>query len=49
MTYESARLLVAAWGSIYFGVLFSAAVAYALWPSKRKTFEAAAQIPLTED
>ena len=49
MTYETARSFVAAWGSIYFGVLFAAAVAYALWPSKKKTFEHAANIPLAED
>jgi cytochrome c oxidase cbb3-type subunit 4 len=49
MTYETARSFVAAWGSIYFGVLFSAAVAYALWPSKQKAFEEASKIPLTED
>jgi cytochrome c oxidase cbb3-type subunit 4 len=49
MTYETARAFVAAWGSIYFGVLFTAAIAYALWPSKRTTFERAAHIPLAED
>lgn len=49
MTYESARQFVAAWGSLYFAVLFAGAMVYALWPSKQKTFEAAAQIPLAED
>ena len=49
MTYETARQFVAAWGTIYFGILFAGALAYAFWPSKQKTFEAAAQIPLAED
>ena len=29
--------------------MFFAAIAYALWPSKRDTFEHAARLPLTED
>jgi cytochrome c oxidase cbb3-type subunit 4 len=49
MTYETARHFVAAWGSVYFGVMFAGALAYALWPSKKKTFESAANIPLNED
>lgn len=49
MTYETARELVATWGSVYFGLLFVAALAYALWPSKKAAFDEAARIPLTED
>jgi cytochrome c oxidase cbb3-type subunit 4 len=49
MTYETARHFVAAWGSVYFGLLFAGALTYAFWPSKKKTFEHAAHIPLAED
>lgn len=37
------------WGLLYFVILFLAVVAYALWPSNRKTFDAAAHVPLRED
>lgn len=49
MTSESLSALAASWGSIYFAVMFIAAVAYALWPSKREEFDHAARLPLTED
>ena len=49
LTSESLSAFAASWGSIYFAVMFFAAVAYALWPSKRDTFEHAARLPLTED
>jgi cytochrome c oxidase cbb3-type subunit 4 len=32
-----------------FVLLFLAVVAYALWPSKRQEFDAAARMPLRED
>jgi cytochrome c oxidase cbb3-type subunit IV len=43
------REFVASWGLLYFAVIFFVAIAYALWPSKRSSFEQAAQIPLIED
>ncbi|MDE2578351.1 MAG: cbb3-type cytochrome c oxidase subunit 3 [Hyphomicrobiales bacterium] len=43
------REFAASWGTLYFAVIFFAALAYALWPSKQQDFDAAAQIPLTED
>jgi cytochrome c oxidase cbb3-type subunit IV len=49
MTYESVREFVASFGTVYFGLLFTAALVYALLPSRRKLFEEAAQIPLRED
>jgi cytochrome c oxidase cbb3-type subunit 4 len=49
MTYESVRSLVAGWGSLYFVLIFTVAVVYALLPSRRKAYEEAAQIPLRED
>ena len=48
-TYAYWREFAATWGSLCFAAIFFVAVAYALWPSKRKTFDEAAQIPLIED
>ncbi|MGA2638888.1 cbb3-type cytochrome c oxidase subunit 3 [Methylocella sp.] len=48
-TYEVLQQFVASWGLAYFGVIFIIAVVYALLPSKRKTFDEAARIPLRED
>ncbi len=48
-TYQALREMAASWGSIYFGVIFIGAVAYALWPSNRKGFDEAANIPFRED
>lgn len=48
-TYHFLREFAATWGSLYFAAIFIIAVAYALWPSKGKTFDEAANIPLIED
>jgi cytochrome c oxidase cbb3-type subunit IV len=48
-TYEAWREFAATWGSAYFGLIFFAALVYALRPSRRKHFDDAAQIPLRED
>ncbi len=37
------------WGLVYFFLLFLAAVAYALWPSRQKEFDKMARLPLQED
>jgi cytochrome c oxidase cbb3-type subunit 4 len=49
MTSESLSAFAASWGSIYFAVMFIAAVAYALWPSKKTLFDHASRMPLSED
>jgi len=49
MTYESTTAFAASWGMAYFVVIFLIALAFALWPSKQKEFDEAAQIPLRED
>ncbi|MEY4091059.1 MAG: hypothetical protein RLZZ496_241 [Pseudomonadota bacterium] len=49
MTFETLSAFAASWGSIYFAVMFFAAVAYALWPSKKSLFDRASRIPLSED
>ncbi len=48
-SYQFWREFAASWNTVYFAVIFFAASAYALWPSKRKSFEDASQIPLIED
>lgn len=47
--YDLWREFVGIWGTIYFLVLFAAALTYALWPSKQEAFDKAAQSPLIED
>jgi cytochrome c oxidase cbb3-type subunit 4 len=46
MTYETVARWVQQGGTVYFVVLFGAALAYALWPKKREEFEKAARAPL---
>ena len=48
-SYQYWREAVASWGSLYFAAIFIVAVAYALWPSKGKAYDNAAQIPFIED
>ncbi len=47
--YESWRAFAASWGLIFFGLIFLCVIAYVFWPSRRRTFEADALIPLRED
>ncbi len=46
MTYETVSRWVQQGGTVYFSLLFIAALAYALWPKKREEFEKAARAPL---
>ena len=46
MSYETVARWVQQGGTVYFAVLFVAALAYALWPKKREEFEKAARAPL---
>ena len=48
-TFEVLSAFAATWGMAYFGVIFMIVLAYALGPSKRDQFNAAARIPLSED
>jgi cytochrome c oxidase cbb3-type subunit 4 len=48
-TFEALSAFAATWGMAYFGAIFMIVIAYALWPSKRAQFNAAARIPLSED
>ena len=48
-TYLALSEFAQTWGLVYFVVLFLAVLAYALWPSNGRSFDAAARIPLRED
>ena len=37
------------WGLVYFFIAFLCVCAYAYWPTKKRSFDEAAQIPLKED
>jgi cytochrome c oxidase cbb3-type subunit IV len=47
--YKTLAEFAQTWGLLYFVVLFGVAVAYALWPSRKQQFDAAARVPLRED
>jgi cytochrome c oxidase cbb3-type subunit 4 len=47
--YEDVLAFAQSWGSVYFTALFVIVVVYALWPSNKKKFSDAAQIPLREE
>jgi len=47
--YKTLAEFAQTWGLLYFAVLFAAAVAYAMWPSRKQQFDAAARVPLRED
>lgn len=46
MTYETVARFAQQGGLIYFGLIFLAGVAYAMWPSKKAEFDNAARMPL---
>ena len=46
--YEDVLAFAQSWGAVYFIAMFAVALAYALWPSNRVGFQAAAQIPLKD-
>jgi len=47
--YEFSRTWLATGGLIFFIVLFLGIVAYALWPSNKKTFDRMASLPMQDD
>ena len=48
-TYRAVSEFTQTWGLVYFIAIFSVALSYALWPSKKKQFDESARIPLRED
>ncbi len=49
MSYKILSEFAQTGGVLYFVALFAGALLYALWPSNRERFDAAARLPLSED
>jgi cytochrome c oxidase cbb3-type subunit 4 len=49
MTYQTLAAFAQTGGLLYFVGMFAAVVTYAFWPRNRTRFDAAAQMPLSED
>ena len=49
MTYQTLAAFAQTGGLLYFVGMFATVIAYALWPKNRTRFDAAAQMPLSED
>lgn len=48
MNYENLSSFAQTWGLLYFVAMFGVALAYALWPSNKDKFKAAAMTPLQD-
>ena len=48
LTYETVARFAQPGGLIYFGAIFLAGVAYALWPRNREAFKRLAHLPLQD-
>ena len=48
-TYQAVAEFAQRWGLIYFVAIFAVVLVYALWPSRQKQFDDAANIPFKED
>jgi cytochrome c oxidase cbb3-type subunit IV len=49
LTYETVARFAQQGGLIYFGLIFAAGVAYALWPKHKAAFQRMAHLPLEQD
>ena len=49
MTHDAVLVFSKTWGAVYLLTVFIVAVVWIYWPSKRKTYEDAAQWPLQEE
>ena len=49
LSYETVAIFAQQAGTLYFGAIFLAGVIYALWPSRKAAFDAAARLPLEDD
>ena len=47
--YDFSRTWLATGGLVFFFVLFLGIVAYALWPSNKRTFDRMASLPMQDD
>jgi cytochrome c oxidase cbb3-type subunit 4 len=48
-TYEAVARFAQNWGLVYFFIAFLGVVLFVLRPKARKTYDAAARMPLSED
>lgn len=48
-TYKAVAEFAQTWGLVYFVGIFLIVLVYALWPSRQRSFDEAARIPLRED
>lgn len=48
-TYKAVAEFSQTWGLVYFVGIFLIVLVYALWPSRQRSFDEAARIPLRED
>ncbi len=48
-TYRALAEFAQTWGLAYFVAAFVAVLVYALWPSRKRQFDEAANMPLRED
>jgi cytochrome c oxidase cbb3-type subunit 4 len=48
-TYKAVAEFAQTWGLVYFVIIFTAVLLYALWPSRKQQFDEASRIPLRED
>jgi cytochrome c oxidase cbb3-type subunit 4 len=48
-SYTSISEFAQTWGLVYFFVIFAGVLAYALWPSNKRSFDEASRVPLRED
>jgi len=49
LTYEAVARFAQQGGTVYFGLLFFAGVAYALWPTRKDLYQRIAKAPLEDD
>ncbi|MAU40522.1 MAG: CcoQ/FixQ family Cbb3-type cytochrome c oxidase assembly chaperone [Kordiimonas sp.] len=49
LTHADVAAFAQSWGLVYLFILFIGTVVYALWPSNKKKFNDAANLPLSED
>lgn len=49
LTYETVARFAQQGGMIYFGLIFLAGAAYALWPKHKEAFDRLSKLPLEED
>ncbi|MFC3068344.1 cbb3-type cytochrome c oxidase subunit 3 [Phenylobacterium soli] len=49
LTYEMVAKFAQQGGLIYFGLIFAAGTAYALWPKHKEAFDRLSKLPLEKD